>query len=99
MAAPTLRRSSTERAGYTLAKRRGLGPGPADTARNKDSKVHTAIREGAKRFRYAFLYGAGAARAGHIICDIARAVHQIDSGQRPTAAVSSAVRRIRTKPP
>ena len=51
---------------------------PADTARNKDSKVHTAIREGAKRFRYAFLFGAGGARAGHIICDIARAVHQID---------------------
>ena len=50
----------------------------ADTARNKDSKTHTAIREGAKRFRYAFLYGAGAARAGHIISDIARAVHQID---------------------
>ena len=51
----------------------------ANTARNKDSKTHTAIREGAKRFRYAFLYGAGAARAGHIISDIARAVHQIDT--------------------
>jgi DNA polymerase-1 len=56
-----------------------LGLVPADTARNKDSKMHRAIREGAKRFRYAFLYGAGAARAGHIICDIARAAHQIDA--------------------
>lgn len=38
-----------------------------NTARIKDDKAHTAIREGAKRFRNAFLYGAQAARAGHII--------------------------------
>jgi DNA polymerase I-like protein with 3'-5' exonuclease and polymerase domains len=48
-------------------------------ARIKDDRVHTSIREGAKRFRYAFLYGAGAARAGRIIYDIARAAHQADS--------------------
>jgi len=47
------------------------------TVRNKDSKVHTAIREGAKTFRYAFLFGAGALRAGQIIAHIVRAVAAI----------------------
>ena len=51
----------------------------ADTARDKQNKVHEAIREGAKRFRYAFLYGVGLLTAGRIIGDIVRAVHQIDS--------------------
>jgi DNA polymerase I len=50
-----------------------LGLVPANTVRNKENKVHTMIREGSKRFRYAFLYGAGASRAGHIIYDTARA--------------------------
>jgi DNA polymerase I-like protein with 3'-5' exonuclease and polymerase domains len=55
----------------------GLAEG---TDRDKENKVHTAIREGAKRFRYAFLFGAGPARSGHIIHDTVRAVAQIDSG-------------------
>jgi DNA polymerase I-like protein with 3'-5' exonuclease and polymerase domains len=50
--------------------------------RNKDNKLHTAIREGAKRFRYAFLYGAGAEKAGRIIHDTTRAMRQIDSNNR-----------------
>jgi DNA polymerase-1 len=50
------------------------------TERNKHNKVHTALREGAKRFRYAFLYGAQAARLGHVIYDTARAAHLIDGG-------------------
>jgi hypothetical protein len=41
--------------------------------------VHEAIREGAKRFRYAFLYGCGFTTAGRIISDTVRAVHQIDN--------------------
>jgi DNA polymerase I-like protein with 3'-5' exonuclease and polymerase domains len=49
------------------------------TARDKGSAIHTAIREGAKRFRYAFLYGAGAEKLGQIIADTYRAVRQIDS--------------------
>jgi DNA polymerase I len=46
--------------------------------RNKQNKVHTSIREGGKRFRYAFLYGCQATTAGRIIYDAARAAHQID---------------------
>ena len=56
-----------------------LGLAPAGTSRDKQNKVHEAIREGAKRFRYAFLYGAGATTAGRIIYDTVRAVRQIDS--------------------
>ena len=52
------------------------------TARNKDSKLDTALREGSKRFRYAFLYGAQAGKAGRIIYDTARAAHQIDAGNK-----------------
>ena len=46
--------------------------------RNKENKVHTAIREGAKRFRYAFLFGAGAKRIGEILGDTVRAVRHLD---------------------
>jgi hypothetical protein len=49
-----------------------------ETKRDKGSAIHTAIREGAKRFRYAFLYGAGAALLGQIIADTYRAVRAID---------------------
>ena len=55
-----------------------LGLVPAGTTRDKTSKVPTAIREGAKTFRYAFLFGAGALRAGQIIAHIVRAVVAID---------------------
>jgi hypothetical protein len=56
-----------------------LGLAPRGTARDRRSKVHEAIREGAKRFRYAFLYGCGFTTAGRIVSDTVRAVHQIDS--------------------
>jgi RecA-family ATPase/DNA polymerase I-like protein with 3'-5' exonuclease and polymerase domains len=55
-----------------------LGLIPSGTERDKENKVHTAIREGAKRFRYAFLYGAGNKTAGAIIADIVRDVRRID---------------------
>jgi RecA-family ATPase/DNA polymerase I-like protein with 3'-5' exonuclease and polymerase domains len=55
-----------------------LGLVPSGTQRDKENDVHTALREGAKRFRYAFLFGAGNERAGRIIYDIARAARQLD---------------------
>jgi DNA polymerase I-like protein with 3'-5' exonuclease and polymerase domains len=48
------------------------------TERDKARTTHTALREGSKKFRYAFLYGAGAARIGRIILDICRTVQAID---------------------
>jgi DNA polymerase I-like protein with 3'-5' exonuclease and polymerase domains len=52
----------------------------AGTERTKDNKLHTTLREGAKTFRYGFLYGAQALRAGWIIYNAARSVLQLDSG-------------------
>jgi hypothetical protein len=51
-----------------------------DTELNKKNKVHAAIREHSKGFRYGFLFGMGPPRAGHIIYNTARAVHHIDAG-------------------
>jgi DNA polymerase I-like protein with 3'-5' exonuclease and polymerase domains len=45
--------------------------------RDKGNKIHTVIREGAKTFRYAFLFGAGPLRAGQIVSHIVRAVMTI----------------------
>jgi len=42
-------------------------------ARDKSNKEHTVIREGAKTFRYAFLFGAGDLCAGQNIADIVHA--------------------------
>jgi len=50
---------------------------PKGVAREKSNKVHTAIREGSKTFRYAFLFGAGGLRAGQIIAHVVRAVMAI----------------------
>jgi DNA polymerase I len=57
-----------------------LGLIPQETARNKSDKVHTTIREGAKTFRYAFLFGAGGLRIGQIIAHTVRAVMAIAPG-------------------
>ena len=56
-----------------------LGLMPEGSKRDKQSKLHTTLREFGKTFRYAFLYGTGNARAGHIIYDAVRAAQQIDS--------------------
>jgi DNA polymerase I len=48
------------------------------TVRDKQNKVHEVIREGAKTFRYAFLFGAGAPRAGHIVGNTVSAAAHID---------------------
>jgi len=55
-----------------------LGLIPHDVPRDKQSVLHTCLREGGKRFRYAFLYGCGAHKAGIILYDVARAAQQID---------------------
>jgi len=57
-----------------------LGLIPQETARNKSDKVDTTIREGAKTFRYAFLFGAGGLRIGQIIAHTVRAVMTIAPG-------------------
>ena len=55
-----------------------LGLIPAGTERNKESKLHTAIREGAKTFRYGFLFGAGVGRCTEILTETVRTVQQLD---------------------
>ena len=76
-----LRQGVHERRRPALADRDGtrLRLIPIGAPRDKENKVHTIIREGAKRFRYAFLYGAGATTAGRIINDTAHAVMQADN--------------------
>jgi DNA polymerase I len=49
------------------------------TALDKQNRVHVAIREHSKSFRYGFLFGAGRARAGHLIYNTVRAVYAIDA--------------------
>jgi DNA polymerase I-like protein with 3'-5' exonuclease and polymerase domains len=44
-----------------------------DAARDDENYAHTVLRQGAKRFRYAFLFGAQAALLGRIILETARA--------------------------
>jgi DNA polymerase I len=58
---------------------------PEEAVRDKDSKVHTAIREGAKTFRYAFLFGTGSLRAGQIMARIVRVVTAIAPGNSLSA--------------
>jgi DNA polymerase I-like protein with 3'-5' exonuclease and polymerase domains len=50
------------------------------TERDKDSKLHTALREGAKAFRYSNFFGAQKKRAGWVIYNTARGVQQLDGG-------------------
>jgi DNA polymerase I-like protein with 3'-5' exonuclease and polymerase domains len=52
-----------------------LGLIGADVARDKENSTHTALREGCKRFKYAFLFGAQAKRLGRIVYETVRAVH------------------------
>jgi DNA polymerase I-like protein with 3'-5' exonuclease and polymerase domains len=59
-------------------------------SRDKQSALHTSLREGAKRFRYAFLYGAGAAKAGTINDTVE--LQQID----PSSSLRRVLRRRST---
>jgi DNA polymerase I-like protein with 3'-5' exonuclease and polymerase domains len=49
-----------------------------DEKRDKANKLHAAIREGSKTFKYAFLYGAGPPRLGHIVSDTVRTVMNVE---------------------
>src|SRR5262249_17518256 len=48
--------------------------GLTDAARDKENKIHSTIREGAKQYRFSLLFGAGALRGGQIIASPVRAV-------------------------
>jgi DNA polymerase I-like protein with 3'-5' exonuclease and polymerase domains len=65
-------------AGMDTHWRTATALGLVNHERNKENKCDTVIREGSKSFRYGFLYGAGAPRAGTIVANIIRAAHRID---------------------
>ena len=50
----------------------------AGAARDKTNKLHEVLREGAKSFRYGFLFGMRAKRAGSILYEIIRAALRVD---------------------
>jgi len=47
-----------------------ISMGLTNEDRDKHSKLHTALRDGAKTFIYGFLYGAGDEKVGRIVYDI-----------------------------
>jgi DNA polymerase I len=51
---------------------------PPGTARNKTDKLHTALRESCKGYRYGFLFGMGGERAGIILRNTAKAATLVD---------------------
>jgi hypothetical protein len=55
-----------------------LGLVPAETVRDKENKLHAALREGSKSFRYGFLFGMGTLRAGTIVRNTIRAAEVAD---------------------
>jgi len=55
-----------------------LGLVPAGTVRDKTNRLHEVLREGAKSFRYGFLFGMRAKRAGSIFYGIIRAALRVD---------------------
>jgi DNA polymerase-1 len=71
-----------------------------NTERDKTSKLHTTLREGSKSFRYGFLFGMRAKRAGEIITAIVRAARQIDPSYRgPSTNGAQALRRFEAATP
>jgi DNA polymerase I-like protein with 3'-5' exonuclease and polymerase domains len=68
--------------------------------RDKTSKLHTALREGSKSFRYGFLFGMRAKRAGEIITAIIRAARVADPSYRgPSTNGAQALRRFEAATP
>jgi hypothetical protein len=55
-----------------------LGLVPTGTVRDKENKLHAALREGCKSWRYGFLFGMGAERAGTILRATIKAATQAD---------------------
>jgi DNA polymerase I-like protein with 3'-5' exonuclease and polymerase domains len=71
-----------------------IGLAPAGTARDKADKFHTALREGAKSFRYGFLFGAQARRAGLIIRNTIRNAAEVN----PECDLQQRIFRGNTRP-
>jgi DNA polymerase I-like protein with 3'-5' exonuclease and polymerase domains len=71
-----------------------------DTERDKASKLHTVLREGSKSFRYGFLFGMRAKRAGEILATIIRAARQVEpSYGGPSINGGQALRRFEAATP
>jgi len=51
---------------------------PTKTVRDKENKLHAVLREGCKSWRYGFLFGMRAERAGRSIHAIIKAAMQVD---------------------
>ena len=68
--------------------------------RDKASKLHTTLREGSKSFRYGFLFGMRAKRAGEILSTIIRSAQQVDPSYRgPSTNGSQALQRFESATP
>ena len=71
-----------------------------NTERDKASKLHTALREGSKSFRYGFLFGMRAKRAGEILATIIRTARQVDPSYRAASTNGGeALRRFEAATP
>jgi DNA polymerase-1 len=61
-----------------------MGALPKGTVRDEENKLHELLRdELAKRFLYAWLYGAGDEKAGTIVLDVCRAAAKLDPVEGP----------------
>jgi DNA polymerase I-like protein with 3'-5' exonuclease and polymerase domains len=58
-----------------------LGFVTTEAGRDKTDKLHTTLREWAKTFRYMFLYGGQALRAGWTIYNASRSARPLDDGK------------------
>ena len=73
---------------------------PPNTERDKANKLHNVLREGSKSFRYGFLFGMRAPRAGEIIRTIISAAHRVDPAYRgPSTDGAAALRRFEAATP
>jgi DNA polymerase I-like protein with 3'-5' exonuclease and polymerase domains len=71
-----------------------------NTERDKASKLHAALREGSKSFRYGFLFGMRGKRAGEIIATTIRAARAVDPSYRgPSTNGSQALQRFEAATP
>jgi DNA polymerase I-like protein with 3'-5' exonuclease and polymerase domains len=71
-----------------------------NTERDKAAKLHNALREGSKSFRYGFLFGMRPKRAGEIITTVIRAARQIDPAYRgPSPHGAQALQRFEAATP
>ena len=73
---------------------------PPNTERDKTSRLHVALREGSKSFRYGFLFGMRGKRAGEIVATIIRAARAVDPSYKgPTTNGAQALHRFEAATP